>query len=101
MLSTENIYKSAVPVPKAKAVLVAPWFGVNSGGAEVALRLIGRYLKNNGYDVEVFTTSSKNPYGDWFANNTYSVSDSDKDFRISRFPVNKTGYERHLKISMV
>jgi len=77
-------------------VLIAPWFGVSSGGAEIALRLIGRYLKSKGCAVEVYTTSSKNPYGDWFAENKPSVCDKDKEFRIHRFPVNKTGYQRHL-----
>lgn len=77
-----------------KAVIVAPWFGVGSGGAEVALLQIAQALEVLGYEVEAYTSSSMAPYEDWLSNPTPNPDETYKGIPVKRFPVDERGFER-------
>lgn len=82
-----------------KAIIVAPWFGVESGGAEVALLQIGQALEVLGYEVEAYTSSSMAPYEDWLSNPTPNPDETYKGIPIKRFPVDERGFERFVLAS--
>lgn len=77
-----------------QAVIVAPWFGVNSGGAEVALLKIAQGLVQLGYSVAVYTTQSLRPYQDWLENPGLLNVDSHAGFPLRRFAVDEAGFAR-------
>lgn len=76
------------------AVIVAPWFGVSSGGAEIALLKIGEALRDSGYDVEVYTSQSMAPYRSWLENTPQDGPEDYMGFPIRRFPVDEAGHDR-------
>lgn len=75
-------------------VIFAPWFGVNSGGAEIALLKIGEGLRDLGCMVEFYTSRSLRPYEDWLQNPAINDGELYKGFPIHRFPVDEEGFER-------
>ena len=77
-----------------EAVIVAPWFGVNSGGAEVALRKIAEGLVHLGYSVTVYTTQSVRPYQDWLEDPSPPGLDTYAGFPLRRFAVDEAGFAR-------
>lgn len=77
-----------------RAVIVAPWFGVNSGGAEVALLKIAEGLVRLGYAVEVYTTQSVTPYTDWLDNPVPQDGETYAGFAVRRFAVDAAGFAR-------
>lgn len=78
-----------------RAVIAAPWFGVNSGGAEVALLKIAKTLSELEYDVEVFTTRSMAPYEDWLDNPEPPKGEFYYGLPVRRFPVDTRGFARY------
>ena len=78
-----------------KAVIVAPWFGVNSGGAEIALLKIAEGLRRLDHDVEIYTTRSQTPYGDWLENPEPRPDEHVAGFPVRRFAVEAEGLDRY------
>lgn len=79
---------------KPKVIIVAPWFGVNSGGAEIALLKIGEAMRDLGHPVEVFTSRSIKPYDDWLLNPKPDPDETYKGFAVRRFRVDEIGFGR-------
>jgi hypothetical protein len=75
-------------------VVFAPWFGVNSGGAEIALLKIGEGLRDLGCNVEFYTSRSLRPYEDWLLNPPAQEAEHYKGFRVRRFAVDAKGFDR-------
>lgn len=80
-----------------KAVIVAPWFGVESGGAEIALLKIANGLIALGYEVEIFTSRSIVPYGDWLENPEPNERELISGIPVSRFSVDVRGFDRYVR----
>jgi glycosyltransferase involved in cell wall biosynthesis len=75
-------------------VIFAPWFGVNSGGAEIALLKIGESLRDLGCNVEFYTSRSLRPYEDWLQNPPAKEAEEYKGFTVRRFAVDEAGFDR-------
>lgn len=80
-----------------KAVIVAPWFGAQSGGAEIALLKIAQALQSVGYDLEAYTSSSLRPYEDWLTNSEPKPDEVYEGIPIRRFAVDERGFERYVR----
>lgn len=86
---------------KPKVIVVAPWFGIGSGGAEIALLKIAEAMRDLGHPVEVFTSRSMRPYDDWLLNSEPDPYETYKGFAVRRFAVDETGFGRFEMVSQM
>lgn len=73
-----------------KIIIVTPWFGEFSGGAENLAKSLAAQLNKRGVNTLIFTTCCKSPYDDWwndfYKEGVYQIG----ELQIYRFSTNKT-----------
>ncbi len=73
-----------------KLAFVIPWYGNQTGGAEVFCRGLAHALAALGHDVTVLTTCCRDPFHDWSQNHLRAGESREDNVRILRFPVDAT-----------
>jgi glycosyltransferase involved in cell wall biosynthesis len=68
-----------------KIIIVTPWFGRFAGGAELLARGMARELNRRGVHTIVFTTCSRSPYDDWWADHYAPGVDEVEGVETHRF----------------
>jgi glycosyltransferase involved in cell wall biosynthesis len=76
--------------PPYRIALVCPWYGNQTGGAEVFCRGLAHALVALGHDVTVLTTCCRDPFHDWSVNHLPAGEQRDEKVRVLRFPVSVT-----------
>jgi glycosyltransferase involved in cell wall biosynthesis len=73
-----------------KLAFVIPWYGHQTGGAEVFCRGLAHAMAALGHDVTVLTTCCRDPFHDWSQNHLPAGETFDGQVRVLRFPVDVT-----------
>lgn len=80
---------STASIPR-KLAFVIPWYGQQTGGAEVFCRGLAQSLAALGHDVSVLTTCCRDPFHDWTQNHLPAGKSLDGNVKVLRFPVDMT-----------
>jgi len=78
-----------------KIIIVTPWFGNFSGGAEYLAKSMATELNKRGIEAIIFTTCCKSPNNDWWTDYYPEGKTVIENILVYRFPTNKKSKLKH------